>query len=81
MFCHVTCNVVHPRSEYYKSHKKAFCMYTWVYMQGRIQGFRKGGKKRKEVTVHVMVPSTGRRPGVAGGWFGGGCPPCRIRKN
>ena len=56
---------------------------TWVYGdQGRIQGFRKGGggeQKKIEGTVHVMVPSTGPSGcdafGVAGGWFGGGCPP------
>ena len=54
--------------------------------QGRIQGFRKGGEQKKlEVTVHVVVTSTGRRPVDAtpraspGWWFGGGCPPSRIR--
>ena len=43
--------------------------------QGRIQGFRKGGEQKIiEVTVDVMVPSTGRRPVDATPWAspGGG---------
>ena len=47
--------------------------------QGRIQGFRKGGNKKIEVTVHVMVPSTGRRASPGGG-LEGGVPPPELEK-
>ena len=62
------------------------CIWAYYYkwLQGRIQGFRKGGGAKKvEVTVHVVVPSTGRRPVDAtpwaspGGGLEGGFPPLR----
>ena len=56
--------------------------------QGRIQGFRKGGGEQKniEVTVHVVVQSTGRRPvdttpwASPGGGLEGGDPPPEVWK-
>ena len=47
----------------------------------------KGGTKQIEVTVNVMVPSTGRRPVGAtpwaspGGCLEGGVPPPELEKN
>ena len=57
-------------------------IFVWSLMRmvkggSRILG-RGGGGKKIEMTVHVMVPSTGLWPvdatplGVAGGWFGEG---------
>ena len=58
-----------------------------IYFKGGSRVFGKGGTKKIEVTVHVMAPSTGRRPVDAmpwaspGGGFEGGVPPPELEKN
>ena len=42
---------------------------SFEYYKGGSRVLGKGGTKKIEVTVHVMVPSTGRRP-VDGGRLG-----------
>ena len=62
------------------SRTRTVCAFYLCRRQGRIQGFRKGGGGQKiEMTVHVMVPFTGRMRRLGGGGgFGGDVPPIQL---
>ena len=66
--------------KYTKNFKYIHCKF--VNKGGsRVLG-RGGGTKKIEVTVHVVVPSTGRRPVDATLWASpGGVPPPELEKN